>query len=354
MPVGTPSITISQWDELPPRDVRARRDDPNAQTNLLTLLNPSLILQIKQWYDLTPRGFEIRRRDDPNAQTNIQLLNSSLLVAVSQVFDLTPRPAEPSPRRSWEWSNVRYLGQDTLPFGLGNYDLLPRDARRAALDANAQTNLNTLLSPPFVQMPLNQYDWPLPRAADSKRRDDPNAQTNILLLNNSLLSAIGRVYDLPPRDLRARRDDPNAQTNLAALNTLPFNQFDWPLPRDGRARRDDPNAQNANIPDLLSTIVPFNQFDWPLPHDARAARVDPIGQFNLCLVTIPPAPLLPICRSSLNSELSPRGYPYPVDLRTAVSIATPYIPPPPPPVITPFVFPTPFGSFHDFGKAGSS
>jgi hypothetical protein len=353
---AVPSITISQVTDPPPRDARARRDDPNAQTNLLTLLNPSLLFLVEQWYDLTPRGFEIRRRDDPNAQTNLlPLLNPALTLQVAQSYDLTPRPAEPSPRRSWEWSNVEYIGRGALLPNLppASYEL-PRDPRAARTDPNAQTNLLTLLSPPVVQLPFNQYDWPLPRAADNKRRDDPNAQTNILLLNSSLLAAISQVYDLPPRDVRARRDDPNAQTSLPLFATLPFNQYDWPLPRDPRAARTDPNAQNANIPALLSTIVPFNQYDWPLPRDPRAARTDPIGQFNLCLATIPPAPLLPICRSSANSELTSRGYPYPNDLRTAVSIATPYLPPPPPPVLTPFVFPTPFGSFHDFGKAGSS
>lgn len=239
--------------------------------------------------DLTSHRYIPFRLEQTWTWRQVGMLGKDQLPTGQQVYDLTPKPAPRSPYYGTEWRQVGMLGQDRMLVGDQIYDLpvraplrpidlytwiqsvnlalnfqpqfpigrqvfdLPIRALRLSVYDWIQT-VNLALTVPPGQFPLNQYDWPLPRAPQQPA-----------------LSWTWR------------------QTGMLGKDILPHNQFDWPLPNRGPLRASDLRTWVDKTRIQSITIVkPFSQTDWPLP-SRGPAQFD--RSFTFKLPSLPPTPI---------------------------------------------------------------
>lgn len=169
----------------------------------------------------------------------------------------TEAPPPVSWRRDWTQSLVlsTLSGQDQLPSGvISNRIIVPDPWRR---DWSQNLLLSTLA--PVIQVPFNQYDWPLPQRAAAP------GQTWTL---NLLLST------------------------LAPPVVLPFNQYDWPVPQRF-SQPDRSFAASFNLNLIAQDKLPFRQSDWPLPRGYYyPLSVKSVSGVNPNLFPPPPPPIV--------------------------------------------------------------
>lgn len=176
------------WTDLPPGVPFWRNG------SVLNLVLSTLVAQ-----DRFPPGVVRSERPPPLDWRNswtLSLLQTTLAPTVAVPFAQydwpLPRVA-PQPSRSWAaFFNPNLVGQDAFPPGA------IRTERPPPLDWRRGFELNLVLSTlaSVVQLPLNQYNWPLP----------------------------GQSWQ-PPRTWAS-----SYNINLIGQDQLPFRQTDWPLP----------------------------------------------------------------------------------------------------------------------------
>src|SRR5215831_5190069 len=228
----------------------------------VNLIGQDLLPSGKQITDLSPRPYEYRSQAIHwTSSYNLNLIGKDVLPRGKQSTELTARPAEAYPYRSWTASyNVNLIGQDQLPFrqldwplpnrgpapieqtitvsfnknligqdalpvGKDVLDLPPRDYDRSI---QLRTWIN-VTNPAFypVQLPKNQYDWPVPQ--DYQRPISILAVSfNPNLTGKDQLPPGARLYDLPPSDFQ-RSIQLRTWIGPPTQSAVPFRQTDWPL-----------------------------------------------------------------------------------------------------------------------------